>query len=243
MSTKKISEVLSGNRYPGRIIIIGKTFDGKVAIAYAIMGRSENSRNRIFKIEGERDVYTKAFDESKVSDPSLIIYSAVRYVDGGIIVTNGDQTDTVRDGLAEGRSFSEALSTRTFEPDAPNYTPRISGLVTYADGDFDYQMSILRCPSGDGVTCSRDFYKYEGECGVGHIIHTYASDGDPLPSFVGEPIPIEIPQTVEEFTHQIWDSLDRENRISLYTMTLDIKTNEFRPCIINKNDASDMTAL
>ena len=227
-----IPEYLSGNAYPGRGIILGKTADGKTAIAYFIMGRSENSRNRVFT-ETEDGIKTEAYDPSKMEDPSLIIYHPVRVFRGCTIVTNGDQTDTIRDGLALGGTFASSLHTREFEPDAPNYTPRISGIVFPCGG---YQLSILKSADGDPSSCERFFYTYDvPRTGVGHCIHTYVGDGSPLPSFTGEPKAVKIDGSLDAFTQTVWDSLDRDNRISLYTCFID-HTAGTRECrIINKH--------
>ena len=230
-----ISELVKGNSYVGRGIVIGKSPDAKKAcFAYFIMGRSNNSRNRIFE-EKDETVFTKPFDETKVEDPSLIIYAAVRKYQNKIIVTNGDQTDTVYDGLVSGESFSQALSRREFEPDAPNFTPRISGLLTFENGDFSYEMSILKSADEKGSACSRYTFSYPSLSGVGHFIHTYVCDGDPLPTFEGEPERIAIPDSIDEFTDSLWESLDSENKISLYVSYTDIKSGKEETRLINKN--------
>jgi len=228
-------ELLKGNSYPGRGIVIGTTPDGKkAAAAYFIMGRSENSRNRIFAMENGA-LFTRAYDETKVKDPSLIIYPAMRRLGDKIIVTNGDQTDTVLDGLKTGKSFSEALYTRCFEPDAPNFTPRISGLVSMENGKMSYELSILKSADELGSACCRYFFSYPSIAGVGHLIHTYVCDGSPLPSFCGEPKPMEIPQDIDELAERLWQSLDSENKISLYVGYTDIAAGESEYRIINKN--------
>lgn len=230
-----ISELVKGNSYVGRGIVIGKSPDAKKAcFAYFIMGRSNNSRNRIFE-EKDGAIFTKPFDETKVEDPSLIIYAAVRKYQNKIIVTNGDQTDTVYDGLASGESFSQALSRREFEPDAPNFTPRISGLLTFENGDFSYEMSILKSADEKGSSCSRYTFSYPSLPGVGHFIHTYVCDGNPLPTFEGEPERTAIPDSIDEFTEKLWESLDSENKISLYVSYTDIESGKEETRLINKN--------
>ena len=197
------------------------------------MGRSQNSRNRIFIKDGAT-VRTEPFDSSKVEDPSLIIYNAVRESGGDLVVTNGDQTDTVCDLMAEGKSFSEALATRCFEPDSPNFTPRISGIL-HLDGGFDYEMSILKSIDPDGSDCCRYTYAYPSKAGLGHFIHTYICDGDPLPTFCGEPERIAIPDDIDGFAAELWDSLNEENKISLYVRYTDIGSGEYTDKLINKN--------
>ncbi len=227
-------QLIRGNRYPGRGIIIGKTADGKkAAAAYFIMGRSENSRNRVFT---ERDgaVYTEPFDPSKVKDPSLIIYAAVRQLGHQLIVTNGDQTDTIYDGLKAGKTFSESLQSREFEPDGPNFTPRISGLLTFGNGDFRYQMSILKSADEKGSACNRFTYDYAPVCGLGHFLHTYVCDGNPIPTFQGEPERIAVPDTATEMAKQLWEALDEDNKISLYVRYTDLETGAAENCLINK---------
>ena len=227
-----IKKELCENSYPGRGIIIGKSCDEKVVIAYFIMGRSENSRNRIFEIDGE-GIKTKAFDESKMVDPSLIIYAPVRVIDGKTIVTNGDQTDTVYDYIKDGKTFADALRTREFEPDAPNFTPRISGMI---DG-FDYKLSILKSAEGDGITCRRYFYEYTNpKAGEGHFIHTYKCDGNPIPSFEGEPKKIALEGNIDEFTNALWTSLNEDNKVSLFVRYIDVKSGTYETRIINKNN-------
>ena len=233
---KTIKEELSSTSYPGRGIIIGMTPDGKNAVmAYFIMGRSENSRNRIFSEEG-KGIRTEAFDPDKLEDPSLIIYSPVRVLDTTTIVTNGDQTDTIYDHLKEGKTFEEALYTREFEPDAPNYTPRISGIITKEDEVFSYKLSILKSANGDPSSCERFVYGYKTPvAGKGHFIHTYMGDGNPLPSFAGEPVELIIPGDIDEFTDNCWESLNEDNKVSLFTRFIDIQTCEVQTRIINKN--------
>lgn len=220
------------NSYPGRGIIIGETADGKNAvIAYFIMGRSVNSRNRVF-IEDGQGIKTKAFDESKMSDPSLIIYSPVRVLKDITVVTNGDQTDTVYDFLKEGKSFEEALRTREYEPDEPNYTPRISGIADFSDG-FSYKLSILKYNNG---SCQRNFYEYEkATAGTGHLIHTYKADGNPIPTFEGEPKTVKISGSIDGFAKELWESLDKDNRVSLFVRYVDLTDKSADTRIINAN--------
>ena len=230
-----MADLLKNNTYPGRGIVIGKSKDGKKAVfAYFIMGRSENSRNRIFVEDGE-DLKTKAFDESKVKDPSLIIYSPVRHLDNKIIVTNGDQTDTVYDGLKNGIGFCKSLHTREFEPDAPNFTPRISGLLIFEDGEFSYKMNILKSIDEQGTGCARYTYDYPSVSGLGHFIHTYVCDGNPIPTFRGEPERVEIPDDIDEFTDELWNNLNENNKISLYVKYVDIASGASDKRLINKN--------
>ena len=234
MKTMDLSALLRGNPYPGRGIVLGKTQDGKkAAIAYFIMGRSENSRNRIFEVT-EDGIRTKAFDESKMTDPSLIIYHPVRVVGDDTVVTNGDQTDTVRDGLLEGKVFALSLKKREFEPDDPNYTPRISGLV-HKDGS--YALSILKSADGDPSSCRRQFFGYENPlAGQGHFIHTYMGDGSPLPSFEGEPEQVAInAASAAEWADQIWNSLNADNKVSLFVRMIDLATGETDTVIKNKH--------
>lgn len=228
-------KLIDGNTYPGRGIIIGKTPDGKNAvIAYFIMGRSVNSRNRVFEqIDG--GIITKAFDESKLEDPSLIIYSPVRTLENKIIVTNGDQTDTIYDFVKDGKSFEDALRTREFEPDAPNFTPRISGMLTFENGDFTYKMSILKSADAKGGACSRYFYEYPALPGIGHFIHTYNCDGDPIPTFTGEPERVCLQNDIDGFSDSLWAALNGDNKISLYIRFTDLKTGGEETRIINKN--------
>lgn len=233
-----LTALLSENTYPGRGIVIGKTADGKhAAIAYFIMGRSENSRNRIFEENEDCGIRTRAYDESKLVDPSLIIYSPVRKLGDDLIVTNGDQTDTVYDFIKEGKTFEEALRTRTFEPDAPNFTPRISGIATVKDGDFSYKLSILKSDDGNDASVQRFFYEYaQPVAGKGHFIHTYRCDGNPIPSFSGDPEPVEIPNDLGVFTAMIWKSLNEQNKVSLFTRFIDLSTGEYETRIINKHE-------
>ena len=232
---KTLSERLEGNRYPGRGIVIGKTPDGKkAAIAYFIMGRSANSRNRVFT-EKNGEIFTEPFDASKVEDPSLIIYAAVRSYQNKLIVTNGNQTDTIYDGLAAGKGFSEALTSREFEPDAPNLTPRISGMLTFADNDFTYEMSILKSGDAAGTFCNRYTFSYGASAGLGHFLHTYVCDGNPIPTFQGEPERVAMDDDIDAFTTDLWNALDAENRISLYVRYTDLETGEAQSRMVNKN--------
>ncbi len=230
-----IGTLLAGNRYPGRGIILGKTPDGRKAVAaYFIMGRSANSRNRIFT-EKEGEVFTEPFDASLVQDPSLIIYAAIRRLKNQLIVTNGDQTDTIYEGLADGKTFSEALESRCFEPDGPNFTPRISGMMTFAENDVTYQMSILKSIDAEGSACARYTFAYPSQAGLGHFLHTYVTDGNPIPTFQGEPERIQIENDPDEFTKHIWEALDAENRISLYVRFIDLATGAEENRMVNKN--------
>ncbi len=226
---------VSSVSYPGRGIVLGRSSDGKKAvIAYFIMGRSENSRNRIFE-EEDQGIRTKAFDESKLTDPSLIIYRPVRVLDEHTIVTNGDQTDTVYEGLKAGKSFEQALRVREFEPDGPNFTPRISGIVTVRDKGFDYRLSILKSDNGNGEACNRYTFSYEAAfAGKGHYIHTYMCDGNPLKSFEGEPTPVLLEGEIDEFTDRLWKALDEDNKVSLFTRFIDIETGRYESRIVNK---------
>ena len=231
-----IREELSGNVYPGRGIIIGRSKDGKYAVtAYFIMGRSSNSRNRVFVNEGE-GIRTEAFDPAKLEDPSLIIYAPVRVLGNSTIVTNGDQTDTIYDLMKEGKTFEESLRTREFEPDAPNFTPRISGIMNIEDGKYDFAMSILKSDDGDPVACNRFTYAYENpKAGIGRFIHTYMTDGNPLPSYSGEPTVVELKGDIDEFTEEVWSSLNEDNKVSLFVRYIDIATGKYETRIINKN--------
>lgn len=231
----ELGELLASNTYPGRGIVIGKSEDGKKAVfAYFIMGRSENSRNRVFT-EKDGAVYTEPHDYAKVSDPSLIIYAAIRKIGNKLIVTNGDQTDTIYDFLAKGEDMRAALRTREFEPDAPNFTPRISGVIDFANGDFTYDMSILKSADADGSACNRFFYEYSAIAGLGHFIHTYVTDGNPIPTFQGEPERVKIPSCIDEFTKTIWENLNENNKISLYVSYTDLATGKSETRLINKN--------
>ena len=229
-----ISEILSANSYPGRGIIVGVTPDGSAAVtAYFIMGRSANSRNRVFKKLADGTVITAAFDESKVEDPSLIIYHAVREQSNRLIVTNGDQTDTVYDGLEAGKGFFEALETRCFEPDAPNFTPRISALLEFGE-TFTYQMSILKSADEAGSACARYGFSYPAVAGTGHFIHTYRCDGNPIPTFTGEPERIAIDDDIDVFANKIWESLNEDNKISLYVRKISLADDTVCDRLINK---------
>lgn len=230
-----MGERIKGNPYVGRGIVIGTTEDGtKAASAYFIMGRSANSRNRVFT-EKNGEVFTEPFDVSKVEDPSLIIYAAVRKYENHLVVTNGDQTDTVVEGLKAGKTFTEALESRAFEPDAPNLTPRISGMLTFKDGGFRYQMSILKSVDAEGTDCARYGFSYPSVKGLGHFIHTYVTDGNPIPTFQGEPERVAVPNDIDAFTRDIWENLDENNKISLYVRYTDIATGEITERMINKN--------
>ena len=230
-----IEELLADNTYPGRGIIIGKTPDGKKAVAaYFIMGRSANSRNRVFT-EKNGEIFTEPFDASKVEDPSLIIYAAVRQYENNLIVTNGNQTDTVYDGLKAGKGFAEALESREFEPDAPNFTPRISGMLTFGKGNFTYRMSILKSADAEGSACNRFTYDYAPQSGLGHFLHTYVCDGNPIPTFQGEPERIAVCNGIDEETDRLWNALNEQNKISLYVRYTDLETGESETRIVNKN--------
>ncbi|MDO4851892.1 MAG: IMP cyclohydrolase [Clostridia bacterium] len=230
-----IAKLITGNPYVGRGIVIGKTPDGTQAVtAYFIMGRSENSRNRIFT-ETDGEVFTEPFDRSKVQDPSLIIYAAVRQLDNRLIVTNGDQTDTIYDGLAYGKTFSEALTSRCFEPDGPNFTPRISGMLTFANDDFTYEMSILKSIDEVGSDCARYTFSYPSKAGLGHFLHTYVTDGNPIPTFQGEPERVAMLDDIDAFSEQLWNALDENNKISLYVRYTDLKSGSVSEALINKN--------
>ena len=237
MDKANIATLLNTNAYPGRGIIIGRSRDGKSAVtAYFIMGRSVNSRNRVFVTEGE-GIRTQAFDPSKLEDPSLIIYAPVRVLGNTTIVTNGDQTDTVYDGMKEGKTFEESLRCRKYEPDGPNFTPRISGIMNIENGSYDYAMSILKSDNGDPDCCNRYTFTYDNPKAVeGRFIHTYMQDGNPLPSFEGEPEWIDIEGDIDEFTSMLWDNLNEENKVSLFVRFIDIATKETETRIINKNN-------
>ena len=236
MQLLSIEKELKENAYPGRGIIIGKTGDGKKAVtAYFIMGRSENSRNRIFVEDGE-GIRTQAFDPSKLTDPSLIIYAPVRVLGNKTIVTNGDQTDTIYEGMDKQLTFEQSLRSREFEPDGPNYTPRISGILHIENGSYSYAMSILKTDCGDPETCNRYTFAYNApRAGEGHFIHTYMHDGSPLPSFEGEPKRIEVADDIEEFTSLLWNSLNADNKVSLFVRYIDIETGKYETQIMNKN--------
>lgn len=236
METRNLAEELKNNEYPGRGIVIGRTADGKKAVtAYFIMGRSSNSRNRIFAEEGE-GIRTQAFDPSKLEDPSLIIYAPVRVLGNKTIVTNGDQTDTIYEGMDRQLTFEQSLRSREFEPDGPNYTPRISGIMHIENGTYNYAMSILKSDDGDPSSCQRFTFAYENpKAGEGRFIHTYMHDGNPLPSFSGEPKKVEIAGDIDEFTQMLWESLNEENKVSLFVRYIDIATGKYETRIVNKN--------
>ncbi len=236
MKKCNIIELLSSNEYPGRGIVIGKSEDEKYAVtAYFIMGRSENSRNRIFVEEGD-GIRTEAFDPSKMKDPSLIIYAPVRVFGSQTIVTNGDQTDTIFEGLEKGISFEESLKSREFEPDKPNYTPRISGIMNVENGSFDYKLSILKSNDGDPASCQRFTFFYENpKAGEGHFIHTYSGNGDPLPSFEGEPVKVGIGGDIDAFSESLYSALNEDNKVSLFVRYIDISDGSFKSRILNKN--------
>ncbi|HHU84763.1 MAG TPA: inosine monophosphate cyclohydrolase [Clostridiales bacterium] len=230
-----VDELIKGNTYVGRGIIIGKTPDSKKAVvAYFIMGRSANSRNRIF-VERDNSVFTEPFDKSKVEDPSLIIYAAMRGYENNLIVTNGDHTDTIFDGIKSGLTFSQSLESREFEPDAPNLTPRISGMLTFKNNDFSYKMSILKSIDETGSDCARYLFSYPSKAGLGHFIHTYVCDGNPIPTFQGEAERIETENCIDSFSEKLWNALDDDNKISLYVRYIDLKNGEIENRLINKN--------
>ena len=233
---KNIGARIAGNPYVGRGIVIGKTADGtKVAVAYFIMGRSANSRNRVFRLK-DGALYTEPFDLSRVEDPSLIIYAAVRTEQNRLIVTNGDQTDTIYEGMDKQLTFEQSLRSREFEPDGPNYTPRISGVMHIENGNFNYAMSILKSNNGNPDSCNRYTFAYENPAaGEAHFIHTYMHDGNPLPSFEGEPKLVEALDNMEEFADLLWNSLNEENKVSLFVRYIDIETGNYETKIVNKN--------
>lgn len=222
---------VKGNSYVGRGIVTGLTPSGKAASAYFIMGRSPNSRNRLFAIH-DKEVYTEPFDESKVEDPSLIIYAAIRTFENFLIVTNGDQTDTIYEGLARGLAFPETLEERQFEPDAPNLTPRISSITDLETGN--YEMSILKSADAEGTACNRFTFSYEALPGLGHFIHTYVEDGSPLPTFQGEPERVAVPDDIDAFAQEIWEALDEDNKISLYVRYTDLPEGTYEERLINR---------
>ena len=236
MNMLSLANELNSNTYPGRGIVIGKTKDGKKAVtAYFIMGRSNNSRNRVFVEDGE-GIRTQAFDPLKLEDPSLIIYAPVRVLGNKTIVTNGDQTDTIYEGMDKQLTFEQSLRTREFEPDAPNYTPRISGIMHVENGKYNYAMSILKSNNGNTEDCNRYTFAYENPvAGEGHFIHTYMHDGNPLPSFEGEPKLVEINGDIDEFTNMVWTNLNEDNKVSLFVRFIDIETGEYETRIVNKN--------
>lgn len=232
-----IYEELKQNAYPGRGIVIGKSADGKSAVtAYFIMGRSVNSRNRVFVEDGD-GIRTQAFDPSKLSDPHLIIYAPVRVLGNKTIVTNGDQTDTIYDLMNQQMTFEQSLRTREFEDDAPNYTPRISGIIKTDEGGFNYAMSILKSANGNPDSCQRYTFSYNNPLvGEGHFIHTYMGDGSPLPSFEGEPKLVGIPNDIDEFTDGLWNALNEDNKVSLFVRFIDLESGETKSKIVNKNN-------
>ena len=236
MKMISIEKELKENSYPGRGIIVGRSEDGtKAVIAYFIMGRSSNSRNRIFVEDGE-GIRTQAFDPSKLEDPSLIIYAPVRVLGNKTIVTNGDQTDTIYDGMDKQLTFEQSLRSREFEPDGPNYTPRISAVLHLEKGEFNYAMSILKSNNGNPESCNRYTFAYNKvPAGEGHFISTYMHDGNPLPSFEGEPKPVEIEGNIDEFTDKVWNSLNEDNKVSLFVCFIDIETGKWESRIVNKN--------
>lgn len=230
-----IGELIKDNSYVGRGIVIGKSADEKKAVtAYFIMGRSENSRNRIF-IENGDDIVIHPFDASKVEDPSLIIYSPIRKIGNSLIVTNGNQTDTIYDYIKSGKSFEEALETREFEPDKPNFTPRISGILNFDGKNFGYKMSILKSADENGTACNRYTFAYPSIAGLGHFIHTYNHDGNPIPTFTGEPERVAVPNDIDEFANTVWNNLNEQNKISLYVRYIDLESGKYDSRMINKN--------
>ena len=236
MKMLSLETELKENAYPGRGIVIGKSKNGTKAVtAYFIMGRSENSRNRVFVEDGE-GIRTQAFDPSKLTDPSLIIYAPVRVLGNKTIVTNGDQTDTIYEGMDRQLTFEQSLRSREFEPDGPNYTPRISGVMHIENGKYNYAMSILKSNNGNPDACNRYTFAYENPvAGEGHFIHTYMHDGNPLPSFEGEPKLVEIPDDIDAFTKNVWESLNEDNKVSLFVRFIDLETGDYETRIVNKN--------
>jgi len=237
MKEVTLESELNATTYPGRGIVLGKSEDGKYAIAaYFIMGRSENSRNRVFVEDGE-GIKTQAFDPSKMTDPSLIIYSPVRVLGKNTIVTNGDQTDTVFDGMSKGLTFEQSLQSREFEPDAPNFTPRISGVMNISDGKYGFSLSILKSDNGNSASCNRFTFDYSSPAnGKGRFIHTYLGDGNPLPSFEGEPTLVTLSSSnIDEFTNTVWENLNKDNKVSLFVRFIDIATGKYQTKIVNKN--------
>ena len=239
MKKQPLAQELAGNTYPGRGIVIGKSADGRHAVvAYFIMGRSVNSRNRIF-VEDGGGIRTQAFDPAKLKDPSLVIYAPVRVLGNKTIVTNGDQTDTIYELLDKQQTFEQALRTRTFEPDSPNYTTRISGIMHIENGVYDYAMSILKSNNGSPDSCNRYTFAYENPAaGEGHFIHTYMGDGNPLPSFEGEPTLVGIEDDIDTFTQAIWENLNEENKVSLFVRYIGIESGKYETRIMNKNNLS-----
>ena len=236
MKIASLQQELQQNSYPGRGIVLGRSEDGNYAVsAYFIMGRSENSRNRVFVEDGE-EIRTQAFDPSKLVDPSLIIYAPVRVLGNKIIVTNGDQTDTIYEGMDHQLTFEQSLRSREFEPDAPNYTPRISGIMHVENGSYSYAMSILKSNNGDPSSCNRYTFAYQNaKAGEGHFIHTYMGDGNPLPSFEGEPTWVDIDGDIDTFTKMVWENLNEDNKVSLFVRFIDIETGNYESRIVNKN--------
>ncbi len=236
MNISSLDSYLKANTYPGRGIVLGRSECGKYAVcAYFIMGRSVNSRNRVFVTEGE-GIRTEAFDPSKLTDPSLIIYAPVRVLGNKTIVTNGDQTDTIYDGLDKQMTFEQSLRTREFEPDAPNYTPRISGVMHVENNKYNYALSILKSADGDPDSCNRFTFAYNApKAGEGRIVHTYMGDGSPLPSFEGEPVRVDIKGNIDSFTDAVWNALNEENKVSLFVRFIDIETGKYETRIVNKN--------
>ena len=236
MELRDLATELSSNAYPGRGIVIGKSSDSKYAVsAYFIMGRSVNSRNRVFVEDGE-GIRTQAFDPSKLSDPSLIIYAPVHVLGNKTIVTNGDQTDTIYDGMDKQLTFEQSLRSREFEPDGPNYTPRISGIMHIENNTFNYALSILKSNNGNPDACNRYTFAYtDPVAGEGHFIHTYMQDGDPLPSFEGEPKWVKIDKDIDAFTDMLWTNLNEDNKVSLFVRYIDIETGKYETRIVNKN--------
>jgi len=236
MNVRSLEQELKNNTYPGRGIVLGRSANGTRAVAaYFIMGRSENSRNRVF-VEDGQGIRTQAFDPSRVTDPSLIIYAPVRVLGNKTIVTNGDQTDTIYEGMDKQMTFEQSLRSRKFEPDGPNYTPRISGIMHMENGNYNYAMSILKSNNGDPKACNRYTFAYENPAaGEGHFIHTYMHDGNPLPSFEGEPKLVTIPDDMDQFTKMLWENLNEENKVSLFVRYIEIATGDFVTKIVNKN--------
>ena len=239
MKQLSLKEELQNNAYPGRGIVIGKSANGRYAVtAYFIMGRSTNSRNRVFVEDGE-GIRTQAFDPSKLKDPSLIIYAPVRVLGNKTIVTNGDQTDTIYEGMDKQLTFEQSLRSREFEPDGPNWTPRISGLL---GPNGSYKLSILKAADGTGRRCLRQTFEYPGQPGTGHFLHTYAGDGDPLPSFTGEPEQVAVEGDIDSLASAVWDALDEANRISLFVRFTDLETRDFQQRIVNKYSGKETQA-
>ncbi len=236
MQTISLLDDLKSNSYPGRGIVIGRSEDGKYAVtAYFIMGRSENSRNRVFVTDGE-GIRTQAFDPSKMKDPSLIIYAPVRVLGNKTIVTNGDQTDTIYEGMDKQLTFEQSLRTREFEPDAPNYTPRISGVMHVENNIYNFALSILKSNDGDPSSCNRFTFAYNApKAGEGRFVHTYMGDGNPLPSFEGEPTKVSMSGDIDTFTNDVWNALNEDNKVSLFVRYIDIETGKYETRIVNKN--------